>query len=246
MKSLRLKIVLSYIGTDFYGWQIQNKGRTVQGVLEEGLARMHKHSVRVVAAGRTDSGVHANGQVCHFDTELDIPEKKFKMAINSFIPNDISITSCVYVGGDFHARFSAKRRVYKYYFTDDLGYNIFNSQFCVLVKTLPEIEVLNACARNLEGIHDFTTFTCVGDKSKSRVREVYSAVIYREGNLMVFKIEGSAFLWKMVRSIVGTILKYSSMESGAAEFKKALESKDRTLAGTTAPAKGLFFHKVYY
>lgn len=246
MSSRRIKIVLSYVGTNFYGWQIQNKGRTVQGVLEEGLARMHKHPVRVTAAGRTDSGVHAKGQVCHFDTELDIPEKKIRLAVNSFLPDDISITHSVYVDKSFHARFSAKRRVYKYYFTDSVGYNIFNSHLCLFIKTLPGIEVMNACARSLEGIHDFTTFTCAGDKSSSRVREIYSAVVYREGGLMVFKIEGSAFLWKMVRSIMGTILKYSTMESGAVEFVKALEGRDRTMAGTTAPAKGLFFHRVYY
>lgn len=246
MSSRRIKIVVSYVGTGFYGWQIQSKGRTVQGVLEEKLAQMHKHSVRVTAAGRTDSGVHSNGQVCHFDTDLDIPEHRFMLAINSFLPEDISIISCIYVDEKFHARFSAKKRVYKYYFTDDLGYTVFNKQYCILVRNLPEIEVLNACARSLEGVHDFTTFTSAGDKSKSRVREIYSAVFFREGNSLVFKIEGSAFLWKMVRSIVGTILKYASLESGAAGFVKAFESKDRSMAGTTAPAKGLFFHKVYY
>ena len=246
MSSRRLKIVLSYLGTNFFGWQIQDKGRTVQGVLEEELSRMHKHPVRVVAAGRTDSGVHANGQVCHFDTDLDIPENKFKLAINSFLPDDISISSCLYVDDNFHARFSAKRRVYKYYFTDSMGYTVFNSHICTFVRDLPDIEIMNACARSIEGVHDFTTFTSAGDKSSSRVREIYSAVIYREGNLMVFKIEGSAFLWKMVRSIVGTLLKYASLDSGASGFKDALKSKDRKLAGTTAPAKGLFFQKVYY
>ncbi|MCK5674857.1 MAG: tRNA pseudouridine(38-40) synthase TruA [Spirochaetales bacterium] len=239
-------MILSYDGTKFYGWQIQSKGRTVQGVLEEGLTRMHKHSVRVMAAGRTDSGVHANGQVCHFDTDLDIPEQKLKYAINSFLPEDISIINSEYTADNFHARFTAKKRVYKYYLTDSVGYTVFNRYFCTEVRNLPCIEVLNECAKILEGIHDFTTFTNAGDQSKSRVREIYSAVFYREDNFLVFKIQGSAFLWKMVRSIVGTILKYASLESGAKGFKEALESKDRNMAGTTAPAKGLFFHKVYY
>ncbi len=246
MNSRRIKIVVSYSGTNFYGWQIQSKGRTVQGVLEEKLSQMHKHPVRVTAAGRTDSGVHSNGQVCHFDTDLDIPERRFRQAINSFLPEDISIIKSIFADEKFHARFSAKKRVYKYYLTDDLGYTVFNKQYCILVQNMPGIEVLNACAASLQGVHDFTTFTSAGDSSKSRVREIYSAVFFREGNFLVFKIEGSSFLWKMVRSIVGTILKYASLESGAEGFVEAFESRDRSMAGTTASAKGLFFHKVYY
>ena len=246
MSSRRVKIVLSYEGTNFFGWQIQDEGRTVQGVLEEGLGRMHKHPVRVTAAGRTDSGVHANGQVCHFDTELDIPEIKYKDAMNAFLPDDISVIRSTYTGDDFHARFSAGRRVYKYYLTGPMGYTVFNRYFCTQVRTLPGLESLNACARSLVGIHDFTTFTSAGDKSESRVREIYSAVFYREEGFTVFKIEGNAFLWKMVRSIVGSILKYAELDNNGSGFLRALESKDRTMAGTTAPAKGLFFHKVYY
>lgn len=246
MNSRRLKIVLSYDGTGFWGWQIQNSGRTVQGVLEEALSGMHKHPVRVTAAGRTDSGVHANGQVCHFDTELDILESRYKDAINSFLPDDIFVTESTYADEDFHSRFSAKRRVYKYFLTDPLGYTVFNRYYCTPVRKLPGIDSLNACAGSLEGIHDFTTFTSVGDKSESRVREVYSAGFYKEDNFTVFIIEGNAFLWKMIRSIVGSILKYAVIDGTGSEFFHALESKERTMAGTTAPAKGLFFHRVYY
>ncbi len=246
MSSRRLKIILSYDGTNFFGWQIQNEGRTVQGVLEDGLLRMHKHPVRVNASGRTDSGVHANGQVCHFDTELDIPGAKYKDALNTFLPNDISVIESGYTDDGFHARYSAKRRVYKYYLTDLSGYTVFNRYFCTQVRNLPGIESLNACAGSLVGIHDFTTFTSAGDKSESRVREIYSAVFYREGSFTVFKIEGNAFLWKMIRSIVGSILKYAVVKDDGKGFLSAMESRDRTMAGTTAPAKGLFFHKVYY
>jgi tRNA pseudouridine38-40 synthase len=246
MTKQRLKIVLSYTGTDFFGWQIQNSGRTVQGVLEECLNKMHKHPVRVTAAGRTDSGVHANGQVCHFDTELNIPEKRFKNAINSFLPDDVSVMSSTFVDNTFHARFSAKRRVYKYYFTNYQGYTVFNRYFCVRIQNIPNIEIMNECASCLKGIHDFTTFASSGDKSESKIREIYSADFYQEDDVIVFQIEGSAFLWKMVRSILGSVWKYASENSGAAGFREALESKKRNMAGTTAPAKGLFFDKVYY
>ncbi len=207
---------------------------------------MHKKAIRVTAAGRTDSGVHARAQVCHFDTELEIPENRFKNAINTFLPGDISIISSVYVDEKFHARFSAKRRVYKYYFTDITGYTVFNRFFCTQIRDIPDINIMNACAEKLKGIHDFTTFTSAGDKNESKIREIFSASFYKEGDLTVFQIEGNAFLWKMVRSIVGSILKYASLESGAAGFDEALISKDRQMAGTTAPSKGLFFHKIYY
>ncbi len=246
MGSRRLKVVLSYEGTKFSGWQIQKTGRTVQGVLEESIGKMHKHPVKVVAAGRTDSGVHSNGQVCHFDTDLDIPVVNYRHALNSFLPADISVRECSYVSDDFHARFSAKKRVYKYYLVDYSGYTVFNRLYCTPVRNLPGIDLLNACARKIIGVHDFTTFTSAGDESETRIREIFSAVFFREGEFTVFRIEGNAFLWKMVRSIVGSILKYAPADDGGLEFAGILESMDRSAAGTTAPAKGLFFHRVYY
>ena len=246
MTKQRLKVVLSYSGTDFYGWQVQKSGRTVQGVLEDSLEKMHRHPVRVTAAGRTDSGVHANGQVCHFDTELKISENRYVKAINSYLPDDVSVLSTSFVDDSFHARFSAKRRVYKYYFTNSSGYTVFNRYFCTRIRNIPDIQLMNDCAGTLKGIHDFTTFTSSGDKSESRIREIYSAVFYTEGDLIVFQIEGSAFLWKMVRSILGSIWKYASEDTGASGFRNALESKNRNMAGTTAPSKGLFFDKVFY
>ncbi len=246
MNNRRVKLTLSYDGTNFYGWQLQKTGRTVQGVIENGLAKMHKHPVRITAAGRTDSGVHANGQVCHFDTNLQIAESKLKLAVNTFLPDDISVLKSFFVNDNFHARYDAKKRVYKYYLCNFMEYNVFNRLFCTPVRNMPEINALNECVRSLIGIHDYTTFTAAGDKSESKIREIYSAVFYKEGSFTVFKIEGNAFLWKMIRSIVGTVLKFAPMEQGSLLFKNALESKDRSLAGTTAPAKGLFFHKVSY
>ncbi|MCF6335925.1 MAG: tRNA pseudouridine(38-40) synthase TruA, partial [Spirochaetales bacterium] len=157
MSRRRLKIVLSYDGTKFLGWQIQRTGRTVQGVLEESLDKMHKHPVKVVAAGRTDSGVHSTGQVCHFDTDLDIQESNFSNAINSFLPNDIFVRKSCYVNTDFHARFSARKRVYKYYLVDYSGYNVFNRFYSTPVRNLSGLDLLNGCAQKIVGVHDFTT-----------------------------------------------------------------------------------------
>ena len=246
MNNRRIKLTLSYDGTNFQGWQIQKTGRTVQGVIEDGLTKMHKHSVKITAAGRTDSGVHANGQICHFDTNLQIAESKLKLAVNTFLPDDISVLTSVFVNDNFHARYDAKKRVYKYYLCDFFEYNVFNRMYCIPIRNMPNIIALNACVRSLIGIHDYTTFTAAGDKSESRIREIYSAVFYKEGSSTVFRIEGNAFLWKMIRSIVGTALKFAPLEQGPFLFKNVLESRDRKLAGPTAPAKGLFFHKVSY
>jgi len=246
MNNRRVKLTISYDGTNFHGWQIQKVGRTVQGVIEQGLTKMHKYPVRVVAAGRTDSGVHANGQVCHFDTNLQITESRLKLAVNTFLPDDISVLKSIFVDNNYHARYDAKKRVYKYYLCDFTEYNVFNRCFCTPIRNMPGISTLNSCARYLVGIHDFTAFTAAGDKSESKIREIYSAVFYKEGNATVFRIEGNAFLWKMIRSIVGSILKFAPLKSGPFLFKNILDSKDRKLAGTTAPAKGLYFHKVYY
>ncbi len=246
MTKRRVKLTLSYDGTNFYGWQIQKTGRTVQGVIESGLEKMHKHPVRITAAGRTDSGVHANGQVCHFDTDLKISESKLSLALNTFLPNDISVLKSFFVDDNFHARYNAKKRIYKYYLCNFMEYSVFNRLFCTPVRNMPDISALNACVRSLIGVHDYTVFTAAGDQNESRIREIYSAVFYKEGYSTVFRVEGNAFLWKMIRSIVGTVLKFAPLEQGPLLFKEVLESKDRSQAGTTAPAKGLFFHKVIY
>lgn len=243
----KIKLIIQYDGTDFSGWQIQNNERSVQGEIEKALEEIHESRIRVTGSGRTDSGVHARGQAAHFETEKDnIPAEKFVPAINSQLPGDILITAAFETHPDFHARYDAVCRHYKYYFMIDAGKDVFNRKFSMTINRIPDIKLLNSYASGICGTHDFTTFTASGDKSKSKERNIYSASFYYENEYMIFSIKGNAFLWKMVRSLSGTMIELEKEKKPAEYFKNILYRKSRKLAGKTAPAAGLFLEKVYY
>ena len=240
-----IKLVVSYDGTDFCGWQVQKNGRTVQGEIEKALKQIHGTDCRLTGSGRTDSGVHANGQVANFYTEKDIPAQKYLYALNSLLPQDVRVMESCETDIDFHSRFDAKVRVYRYYIKTGIC-EPRHSKYCWRVRGNPDIQRLNRIIAPLAGVHDFTTFTAAGDPSNSKVRELYSAVFTMDGQFIVFKIAGNAFLWKMVRSIVGTVLQLESQSGSSEEMKNILNSMDREQAGATAPAHGLFLDRVLY
>lgn len=246
MPKRNLKVTLSYDGTDFCGWQIQRRERTVQGVVEEALDRLHDHPVRVKAAGRTDSGVHAHGQVISFESDSTVPDDRFTRALNSRLPRDVRAVSALPVSETFHARYSARRRIYKYYILPSEHSDPFARRFCLTVKRNLDLRRLNSYAARIVGVHDFTTVAAVGDEAESMVREVFTSAFYVEGRFVVYRIDGNAFLWKMVRSLVGTMLAVNAEESSPSRFSELLEARDRSLAGDTAPAKGLFLSRVLY
>jgi len=246
MSGRNLRVRLAYDGTDFCGWQIQANDRTVQGAVEEALERLHEHPVRVRAAGRTDSGVHARGQVINFVSDSAIPIERFVRAMNSRLPRDVRALACDEVPEEFHARYSAKWREYKYYIEPSEMSDPFSRRFVFTVKACPPIPVLNACAAQVVGSHDFSAFSAAGDQSRSKLRTIRSSSFYLEGRFAVFRIVGNAFLWKMVRSLVGTMIELSAEPHAVERFRQVLESCDRDRAGTTAPAKGLVLSKVYY
>lgn len=241
-----IKLTIAYDGTDFQGWQIQKSGRTVQGEIQKGLSRMHKSEIKVHCAGRTDSGVHANGQVINFPSNLEIPAEQYTRAVSSFFPKDISVIRSEEVDESFHARYSAVMRHYKYY--------IFPSRVRVpqyrlySLRTVhqPDLNNLNRMASVLVGEHDFTTFSTPNEQVPNRMRRVYAASFHPQGDFLVFRISGNAFLWKMVRSIVGSLLEYDEKGFDANHVRHALESRDRGYAGMTAQARGLFFDRVDY
>ena len=246
MSTRNLKLILSYDGTDFCGWQIQKRERTVQGVVEEALARLHDHPIRVRAAGRTDSGVHAHGQVISFESDSTVPDERFAKALNSRLPRDVRAVSACPVDIDFHARYSARRRIYKYYILPAEYSDPFSRRFCLTVKRELDLRMLNNFASKIVGVHDFTTFAAAGSDRESMIREIFSSSFYIEGRFIVFKIEGNAFLWRMVRSLVGTILAVEAEGASPCRFVELLKGRDRKLAGDTAPAKGLFLFRVIY
>lgn len=242
-----IKLTVSYDGTDFCGWQIQKNGRTVQGDIEAALKKIHGKETRLTGSGRTDSGVHANGQVANFYTENgNIPAEKFQTALNSLLSKDVRILHSCETDEEFHSRFNAKIRIYRYYIQAGGICEPRNSRYCWRIRDLPDIVRLNRIAATLLGVHDFTTFAAAGDPSNSKVRELYSASFTVEGRFLVFKIAGNAFLWKMVRSITGTVLQLEAAGGSYGKMKDILNSMDREQAGVTAPARGLFLDRVLY
>lgn len=242
----RLRLRLAYDGTDFVGWQMQTNGRSVQEVLEKAFEIIHGHPVRSFVAGRTDSGVHARGQVVHFDSDATVPVDRFPMALNSELPRDVRVIACREAARDFDARRSAARREYQYYIEPAEFSDPFTRRWALTLKSCPPITTMNACASQIIGSHDFTTFSAIGDQSESKTRRVYSAGFHIEGRLITFRIAANAFLWKMVRSIVGTILESCAQKKPSEAMSAALHARSRTAVGATVPAKGLFLNRVIY
>ncbi len=248
MPKQRIALLISYDGTDFCGWQIQ-KGRpevSVQGALEKALSEICGEKIGVTGSGRTDSGVHATGQVAHGDVKSTIPAPKYREALNSLLPGSIRILKARAVPDSFHARFDAVRRDYAYYISSGAVPPAHRRNYCHYVRRRYDLSELNRIVSILPGIWDFTTFSAAGDQSKSRVREIFSASFHREGDQLAFRIGGNAFLWRMVRSLTGTVLHIAEQGGGPEELARRLEARDRNEAGPTAPSRGLFLEKVSY
>lgn len=244
---MRIRLEIAYDGTGYEGWQIQNRGRTVQGVLEEALQTLEKQPVRLTAAGRTDSGVHARAQIAHFDSSIhSMPAEKFVPALNRLIPGDVRIISASRAPESFHARYDACARSYRYRLRRWESASPFIRWAGVYRRNLPSLEALNRAASVLPGTHDFSAFACAGDASESKVRTIYQAAFLETSGVIEFRITGNAFLWKMVRSIVGTIISCPENADPAEYMRAILSSCDRTRVGTTAPAGGLTFWRVHY
>lgn len=247
MSRRRIRLDLAYDGTAFNGWQVQKKGRTVQGLIEEALERIHSHPVRLTGSGRTDSGVHARFQPAHFDTDkLNIEPQKFSIALNSMLPGDVRVIRSYETAPDFHARFQAVERGYRYYILPGRNALPFHRDFCWETRRNHRLDLLNRYAGRLLGQHDFSAFAAAGDASPSKVRIITSASFIPEGDMIVFQLSGNAFLWKMVRSLTGTLLELEKAEAHESRISEILESRDRSQGGTTAPARGLFLDFVRY
>ena len=251
MEGRNIRLVLSYDGTDFSGWQRQKNGRSVQEELEKALSALHGHEVGTTGSGRTDAGVHARGQVAGFRTDIaKIPAKKFVPALNKFLPDDIRIVRSEEAHPDFHVRFDARLRRYRYHILCGSQAEPYRLRYAHRLFHIPAIASLNAMAGLILGEKDFTSFSSARDPSLSRHRFIYESAFYWEGDTLVYQIAGNAFLLRMVRSLVGSMLQFERESADAGEalerMSNVLVSRDRRLAGTTAPAKGLFLWNVEY
>jgi tRNA pseudouridine38-40 synthase len=247
MSRRNIRIVLSYDGTDFLGWQTQQEGRTVQSEVEKALEKIHKHPVHIHAAGRTDSGVHAVGQVINFFTDIDsIPVERFTPAVNSLLPFDVRALKSEEVPETFHARFDARLREYRYYIYPKPIVPPYYRRYCSWISFRPNLARMNRMASFILGTHDFTSFSALRDPNPSKVRTIHSASFFPEGPFLVFRITGVSFLWHMVRNLVGTFLSLDQKESPPEVVREILEARNRSLAGDTASASGLFLYRVEY
>ena len=246
LRNIRLK--LAYDGTDFSGWQRQEEGlRTVQGVVEDALKKIHKRHITLTGSGRTDTGVHAASQVANFYTSIQSMEaKRFASALNSLLPRDVRVLEAAETHKDFHARFDARLRTYRYHFIPGVQALPWELRYAWRLKRYPDIARLNDYARLLRGEMDFTAFAIPGDKSKSRRRYIFAASFFPDGNKLVFEISANAFLWKMVRSIAGTLIRFEEKGFSADYLREVLESRNRQLTGPTAPPEGLFLWNIDY
>jgi tRNA pseudouridine38-40 synthase len=219
----------------------------VQGSIEDALEKMHGEKVNISGSGRTDAGVHAAGQVANFYSGIkNIQAERFVPALNGLLPQDIRILAAAETRPDFHSRFDARFRTYRYQFICGRPALPHESRYCLQLWRRPDIAVLNAYCRSLLGETDCSMFASPQDPSKSRCRYIYQAHFFIQGDMLIFEIRANAFLWKMVRSVAGTLLHYEEKGISAAEFTERIALGDRSLAGPTLPPKGLFLWKIDY
>jgi tRNA pseudouridine38-40 synthase len=242
-----IKLLIEYDGTNYQGWQVQPKGPTIQGILEEKLGLLTGKPVQLFGSGRTDSGVHALGQVAHFKTQSQMDIRTIQRALNSLLPPDIVIQKAEEVEEGFHARKHSKSKIYEYRILNrDLRSAFYRGYVWYRPQKLNLAEMKKA-TQSLIGEHDFSAFRTVGSSTRTTVRRVIRAEWKRgRDGLLCFEIEANGFLKQMVRSIIGTLVEIGKGRMKAMEFQRILESKDRRKAGPTAPAHGLFLKEVKY
>nr|WP_330400345.1 tRNA pseudouridine(38-40) synthase TruA [Tepidibacter mesophilus] len=238
-------ITIEYKGTNYCGWQIQNDRISIQQCIENAIYKITKEKVSITSSGRTDAGVHALGQVANFYTNSSINIKKIPEAINSKLPDDISIIDAKEVDNNFHARYSAKRKLYRYAILNSKYKRPIHNDFAYLVKYDLDINKMIQESKYLIGEHDFKGFMSSGSSVKTTIRTIYDIRLKKEEDLILLEIEGNGFLYNMVRIIAGTLVDIGRGKINRS-LKEIIESKDRNKAGHTAASKGLFLKKVYY
>lgn len=239
-------MTIQYLGKAYCGFQKQENGLAIQEVLETGLKKALNENVEIFASGRTDAGVSAYAQKAHFETDTTIPPEKLPFAVNQYLPRDVKITDCIEVDSAFHARFDVKKKIYQY--------NLYFSPVCLPIldensywlKKQPNIKLMKACAKILEGKHNFKAFMSAGGQSKTFERILYYIDIQQKNNEIQIEICGNGFLYNMVRIIVGTLLEVGYKRKTVEDIQLALEKQDRTMAGYLVPPNGLFLKEVKY
>jgi tRNA pseudouridine38-40 synthase len=242
-----IKLVVQYDGSDYVGWQRQGKGVSVQGLIEQALATIDGAPVTLHGAGRTDAGVHAMGQVASARMTSPIEDWQLVRALNAHLPESIRITELTTVPDEFHARFSATAKSYEYRIWNGRTVPPFIRQYAWHVIEPLDLATMQQASQAIPGKHDFAAFRSARSMNHTTVREITRAAWRQEGErTLVFEIEGKGFLRYMVRSLVGTLVEIGRGQRSAGDIARLLAAPDRSQAGRTAPALGLFLMKVEY
>ncbi len=241
------KITIEYDGSAYHGWQRQSDLPTIQDEIEKALMTMTGKKLSLIGSGRTDAGVHAFGQVANFHCDTSLSPEVFQKGLNSLIPNDIVITDCRQVHEKFHARYDVISKIYYYRILNRVIPAAIFRQYAWHVPKKLNLEDMRNALGYIIGTHDFKAFEGAGSPRANTTRCVVNAdLVEKKDGHLVFKIEGDGFLRFMVRNIIGTLLDVGLGKMTTNDFKKIFESKDRNLAGATAPAYGLFLKQVKY
>lgn len=244
---MRIALGVEYDGTGFKGWQLQRDGvRTVQGVLEGALSRVAAGPVRLSCAGRTDTGVHATGQVAHFDTEARREPRNWLLGANVNLPADVAVTWVKPVDEAFHARFSAQSRCYRYLILNRPTRSGLLAHRATWVHKPLDAERMHEAGQALVGTHDFSSYRALACQAKSPVRTLHSLRVSRHGDVLTLQVHANAFLHHMIRNIAGVLIAIGRGEQGMGWAAEVLALRDRTLGGVTAPPDGLYFERVWY
>ncbi|QHJ69622.1 tRNA pseudouridine(38-40) synthase TruA [Planococcus halotolerans] len=243
----RMKAVIAYDGSGFAGYQIQPEARTIQRELMKVLKNIHKgRDVQVVASGRTDAKVHATGQVIHFDTDFNIPVEGWLKALNVLLPEDIRVSSIEEAAPEFHARYHTIGKTYRYKWDRSTIISPFTRNYMVHLKQRPDVDAMRKAAKAILGTHDFSSFCAANTGVVDKVRTIRRLDFEEHGEELHMVIEGSGFLYNMVRIIAGTLFEVGIGKRNPEEVAEIIRSADRAAAGKTAAAHGLYLENVEY
>lgn len=239
--------VIAFDGRNFHGWQIQKNAITIQEVFQDALFKILDEPVDIKGCSRTDSGVHANMYCINIKTNRDIPCDRLKMALNKFLPKQIVVLKCLEVSIDFHARYSCVGKEYIYKIHNSKTRDPFMDGLVFEYRYKIDEKLLNQAAKQFEGTHDFTSFCTLDKREKNNMtRTIKHCSVSRKKDIIIIKVQADGFLYNMVRIIVGTLLRVSQGKIKADEIKDIIKAKDRSKAGPTAVANGLYLNKVFY
>ncbi len=242
----RILLTIEYDGTNYSGWQKQPCQKTVQGKIEGAIFRAIGKEVEIFGSGRTDAGVHALHQTAHFDLDLPVPTSKIPDILNNALPADIVIKRAEEVAPDFHARFSIKRKCYLYQIYNSQIKQAFLANRMAWVRKPLDVKRMKECAKILIGEHDFRGLCSANTCATDFVRKIFAINIKKDGEYLSVSVQGSGFLYNMVRIIVGTLVDYALEKITLNDVKDALKNGDRSKAGQTMPACGLYLQDTIY